>query len=375
MTRILLAALAVLAACTPPAASPPASVAASPVATPVASPVAPPPADDLPAADAAIQAADFSAWLAQVRTQALARGIRAETLDSAFAGLTPSARAIALDRAQPEVRASYSGYLARHLTQSKISRGRLAVVRAASALAAAEARYAVPASLVAAIWGMETDYGGFQGNFDVVRALATLAWEGRRAALFTGELFAALTLLDEGRIARADYRGSWAGAYGMTQFMPSSIRAFGVDGDGDGLVRLRESVPDAMASTAHFLARAGWRAGQGWGGEVTAPLTLDRAALARTQESPQCPKVYAAHSRALLVGQWRTLGLGGIPVDWADDLPAVLVEPDGPGGPAYLTLPNYQALLQYNCSNFYALSVALLADALALPEADPDAQG
>lgn len=130
-----------------------------------------------------------------------------------------------------------------------------------------------------------------------------------------------------------------------------------------------------MTSTGNYLARAGWQAGQGWGGEVSAPLTLDRAALARTQDAPQCPRVYAAHSRALPVGQWRALGLAHIPADWVDDLLAVLVEPDGPGGPAYLTLPNYQALLQYNCSNFYVLSVALLADALARPEADPDAQG
>ncbi|QCI80259.1 lytic murein transglycosylase [Hankyongella ginsenosidimutans] len=218
--------------------------------------------------EAAMTAQDmqsFDAWLAGFRVLAQAQGVRAQTLDSAFAGLSPSARAIALDQAQPETRASYAGYLARRLTETKVARGRRAVLRAGDALATAQARTGVPASLVAAIWGMETDYGGFQGDFDVVRALATLAWEGRRAALFGEELLVALKLLDEGRLTRADYRGSWAGAYGMTQFMPSTVRDYAIDADGDGTVRLRESLADAMVSTANYLAQSGWRAGQGWG--------------------------------------------------------------------------------------------------------------
>jgi len=380
MTRLAPVALLALCAC---AAHPVPPAAIAPVAPVVAAAAAPPPAAPETeiteqGQEPAMTAQDmqsFDAWLAGFRVLAQAQGVRAQTLDSAFAGLSPSARAIALDQAQPETRASYAGYLARRLTETKVARGRRAVLRAGDALATAQARTGVPASLVAAIWGMETDYGGFQGDFDVVRALATLAWEGRRAALFGEELLVALKLLDEGRLTRADYRGSWAGAYGMTQFMPSTVRDYAIDADGDGTVRLRESLADAMVSTANYLAQSGWRAGQGWGAEVTPPPMLDRAALARTEAAPRCPRVFAAHSRALPVGQWRALGLAGIPAAWADDLPAVLVEPDGAGGPAYLTLPNYRALLQYNCSNFYALSVALLADRLAQPEADPDAQG
>ena len=228
-----------------------------------------------------------------------------------------------------------------------------------------EAETGVPESIALAIFGHETGYGSFSGNFDLIRSLATLAYEGRRRALFTDELIAALRLLDMG-VPRARLKGSWAGATGYPQFLPSMVLRLAVDGDGDGRKDIWTSEADALASIGNYLASAGWKPNVAWGVAVRVPDALDRATIAPKLVAPRCPRVHARHSRWQTVGEWRRLGVQPVtyPVP-ADDELAALIEPDGPGRTGYLLTTNYRVILDYNCSNFYALSVGLLADEVA----------
>ncbi len=313
----------------------------------------------------------FEAWLSTFRAAAQAQGIRPETLNATLSGITYSARVVALDRAQPDdsglvSAARFSDYLARRLEPVREARGQAAKARYQAKLGELEAQTGVPQSIVLGIWGMESSYGAVTGNFDVLRSLASLAYDGRRRALFTKELTAALTIVDRGLAQRAQLRGSWAGAMGQPQFLPSSFVAYATDGDGDGRADIWNSGEDVAASISRYLASKGWQRGQGWGVTVNVPPDLDRERVRNLVVPPDCVRVLSKHSRWIALGDWKKLGLtraDGNP--WpSDDTLATLVEPDGAGGPAYLTFGNYRRLLDYNCSNFYALSVALLGDAL-----------
>jgi len=323
-----------------------------------------------------MQAADapqpgFAAWLADFSVRSKAAGIAAVTVDRELAGLAFDPRVVALDRAQPDTRSaarpSFAAYLQNHLTASRADRGRAHFAAMQSALAAAHERYGVPGPIVVAIWGLETDYGAVTGRFDLVRSLASLAWEGRRRALFEHELIAALRLIDRGAVPRARLTGSWAGATGQPQFLPSSFDTLAVDGDGDGHADIWGNDADTVASIAHYLSVNGWRSDGGWGLAVNVPPSLDRARVRAIAPAKSCVRPLAQHSRWLTIAEWRALGLvpeGG--AAWpADAIYATLIEADGPGQGAYLTFGNYRALLAYNCSNFYALSVGLLADTIA----------
>lgn len=330
--------------------------------------LAPEPVADEEVVDATAETA-FEAWLSNYRATAQARGIRPATLDAAFGGLQFSARVVALDRNQPDdsgAASLFTDYLGKRLEPVREARGRAARERYAAKLSELEAATGVPASIVLGIWGMESSYGAVTGGFDVVRSLASLAYDGRRRELFERELTAALTMLDKGLASRERMKGSWAGAMGQPQFLPSSFVASAVDGDGDGVADIWGSGDDTAASIANYLKRAGWQRGQGWGVTVQVPVDLDRERVRDLVQPRECVRVLAKHSRWIPLGEWKSLGLtraDGNP--WpADDTLATLVEPDGPGGPAYLTFGNYRRLLDYNCSNFYALSVALLGDAL-----------
>jgi membrane-bound lytic murein transglycosylase B len=321
------------------------------------------------AASAAVETG-FEGWLSTFRAQAQGQGIRIDTLNAALAGVRYSPRVVELDRGQPDDSGSsttqFSDYLARRLEPVREGRGRAAKDRNAEKLAQIEASTGVPATMVLGIWGMESSYGAVTGNFDVIRSLASLAYDGRRRELFTRELLAALTIVDRGMAAPAKLRGSWAGAMGQPQFLPSSFVAYAVDGDGDGHADIWDSDADVAASIANYLGKHGWQRGIGWGVAVTVPAGFDRGRVRDLVQPRECPRVLSKHSRWITLGDWRKLGLtraDGNP--WpADATLATLVEPDGPGGLAYLTFGNYRTLLDYNCSNFYALSVALLGDAL-----------
>ncbi len=322
----------------------------------------------------AMQASDtlapgFQIWLADFQTRARAAGVGTATIDRELATVAFDPRVIALDRAQPDARAtshpSFATYLQTHLNPARTERGRARVARLAGALGAAQARYGVPAPLIVSIWGMETDYGAYSGRFDLIRSFASLAYDGRRRALFERELIAALKLIDRGVVSRVTLKGSWAGATGQPQFLPSSFDTLAVDGDGDGRADIWGNEADTVASIAHYLKVNGWRAGASWGMSVTVPPGLDRARLRSITPARTCARPLAQHSRWLSIAEWRALGLTLAGRVWpAKTVLATLIEPDGPGGAAYLTFGDYRAILAYNCSNYYALSVGLLADAI-----------
>jgi membrane-bound lytic murein transglycosylase B len=220
-------------------------------------------------------------------------------------------------------------------------------------------------SVLVAIWGKETSYGSIMGDFDLLNSLASLAYEGRRRELFTGEFIATLKMVERG-YPREQLKGSWAGATGHPQFLPSVYIRLAVDGDGDGRADIWRSQPDALASIANYLHNAGWKPGLTWGTAAAVPAGFDRARVASRLTAPRCPRVHERHSRWLTMAEWRRLGVrphdsSAIP----DDELASLLEPDGPGQTAYLLTTNYRTILDYNCSNFYALTVGLLADAVA----------
>ncbi len=322
-----------------------------------------------PDARMAAQQADFQAYLASLRPKALAMGIRSATLDSALAGLTPNPRVIALDRNQPGGGLDapippFAPYRARHVDAERIARGKVAYAANRARLAAIEARTGVPEEIMVAIYGHETNYGAVTGDFDLVRSLATLAHEGRRRALFEPELLAVLQLLDQG-VPRSRLVGSYAGATGYPQFLPSVYQRVALDADGDGFANIWGSEADALASIANYFVRAGWRAGEPWGFAVRVPAGFDRAGVVNRTNPPRCARVMERHSRWLTMAEWRALGIQPEAGVWpADSILATLIEPDGPENTAYLLTGNYRAILDYNCSNFYALSVGLLADAI-----------
>lgn len=321
-------------------------------------------------APAAAQGDDaFQAYLADVGRRAVQQGVSSATVARELAGLTLNTRVIELDRGQPGNAQStsfspFAPYRAQHVDAARIGRGRTVYQAQRARLAGIERQTGVPESIMVAIWGHETNYGAYTGNFDLVRSLASLAYEGRRRSLFEPELIAALKMIDRGT-PREQLKGSWAGATGNPQFLPSIYLRLGRDGDGDDRVDIWNSQPDTLASIANYFVNAGWRAGQPWGVAVSVPAGYDRSRAANRLVSPRCPRVFQRHSGWRSVAEWRALGIRPQGRAWpADDVQATLIEPDGEGRTAYLLTGNYRVILDYNCSNFYALSVGLLADAV-----------
>ena len=311
----------------------------------------------------------FDGYKARLAWLARSAGVRPATVAAVVPHLRLNDRAIRLDRAQPGQASNpnasppFAPYRRRHVTSELIRRGAAKYRAHYSRLSAIEQRSGVPASVILGIYGKETSYGTVTGNFDVLDAVASLAYEGRRRDLFEGEFVAAMKLLDLG-YSRSRLRGSWAGAMGYPQFMPSVALRLRADGDGDGFADIWRSEPDAFASIANYLRDAGWKAHMLWGVPVRVPSTLNRSAVRNPVASADCPRVHARHSRPMTMTQWRALGV--TPIDRSlrpNDL-ATLFEPDGPGQTAYLVTDNYRAILKYNCSNFYAMSVLLLANGI-----------
>lgn len=315
--------------------------------------------------------AGFEAYLPLLRAEALRQGVSPATLDRVFPTLQFSARTVALDQAQPGGTAGstaippFAPYRQRHVNAALVSRGRERYAANIGQLNEIGRRYGVTPSVLVAIWGHETSYGAVTGDFDLLNSLASLAYEGRRRQLFADEFIATLKMLERG-YPREQLKGSWAGATGYPQFLPSVYLRLGVDGDGDGRANIWGSAPDALASIANYLGNAGWKPNVPWGIAVTVPTTFDRTALSTRLVSPRCPRVHERHSKWMTVGEWRRLGFVSQDGRWpADSELASLLEPDGPGRTAYLLTTNYRTILDYNCSNFYALSVGLLADAVS----------
>jgi membrane-bound lytic murein transglycosylase B len=311
--------------------------------------------------------AGFDEYLATVRARAEREGISRQTLDRHLSGLVYLPRVVALDRQQPEASPTapvpnFEPYRRKHVDAARISRGRAKYAELRPTLQRIELESGVPEQVMLAIYGHETNYGTVTGNYHAPDALATLAFEGRRRPLFEGELIAVLKMIDRGVPSYA-ITGSWAGALGKPQFLPSVYLKLARDGDGDGYADIWKSEVDAMTSIANYLVNAGWRRDEPWGFAVSTPAALNRAALKSPINPPRCPRVFARHSKWLSIAEWRALGLSPRKGAWPrDSMLATLIEPDGDGNGGYLLGSNYRAVLDYNCSNFYALSVGLLAD-------------
>ncbi|MEX0342610.1 MAG: lytic transglycosylase domain-containing protein [Erythrobacter sp.] len=310
----------------------------------------------------------FDAYLQLLIARARAEGVSESTLHRMTTGLEPNYRVIELDRGQPgaPTRAGYPAlapYIARHVDAARIRGGRDAHASGSGTLRAIEREYGVPSEILVAIWGHETAYGAVKGGFDLSQALATLAWEGRRRDLFAGEWVALMKVADKG-YTRTELKGSWAGAFGNPQFLPSVYLRLAADGNGDGRADIMNNGADALASIANYFRDAGWRSGQPWGVGAYVPSGFDVAAHRTRMAAPGCTRVHSRHSVYKTVREWR--GLGVQPQRAIDDgILVTLFQPDGPGTPAWLLTSNYRVILEYNCSNYYAMSVGLLADEIA----------
>jgi lytic murein transglycosylase len=316
-------------------ASPPAVVApAAPVRTE-------------PVADARTQS--FPEWLAGLRAEAQRQGIATATLDRAFAQVHLLDRVLELDSTQPEFARPVWSYLDSAVSDQRIHEGYQRLAANAALLARVSAQFGVPGEILVAFWGIESDFGRECGNFSVIDALTTLAYRSHRPALFREELLAALRILDNGDISLEQMRGSWAGAMGQTQFVPTIFLKHAVDYDHDGRRDIWNSLPDIFASTAHFVAGIGWRTGESWGQEVRLPpdFPWDQAELTITKP----------------VTEWTRLGVRPMSGPaLSDDGPASILAPAGHTGPAFLVRENFRVIMRYNPSISYALAVALLAD-------------
>lgn len=321
----------------------------------------------MPSMQAGAQSESFDAYMQTVAAHARAQGISQSTVTRMLTGLTANPRVIEFDRSQPGSQTAtpppLAPYISQHVGASLISRGRDRYAGLYSRLPAIERRYGVPAPILFAIWGHETNFGSYTGDFDLARSLATLAWEGRRRDLFESELIALLKMVDRG-VPPEKLKGSWAGAFGYPQFLPSVYLRLAVDGDGDGRADIFSSSVDALSSIANYFRDAGWRPGDPWGVRVSVPAGLRVETYASKLLAPTCERVHARHSQWKTVAQWRALGVTPqAPI--GDGVLSSLFQPDGPGTPAYLLTGNYRVILQYNCSNYYAMSVGLLADEIA----------
>jgi lytic murein transglycosylase len=316
-------------------------------------------------------ASPFEQYKAYLSGRARSAGVREATIQAVIPYLRVNSRVMQLDQAQRPLPSSgyyapnFSSYLSKHITSSLINRGQARYSSHWPNLSRIEATYGVDPAVIIAIYGKETSYGTVTGSFDLLEALATLGYEGRRRSFFEDEFIAALKLMDQG-VQRWQLKGSYAGATGYPQFMPSVALRLRSDGNGDGYADIWRNEDDAFASIANYLRDAGWKRGVPWGVPVNLPSNLNRAAIRSKLNPPRCPAVYRRHSRWLTVREWRALGVvpgGSRPL--ADTEFATLMETPGAYADGYLLTTNYRAILDYNCSNYYALTIGLLANAIS----------
>jgi membrane-bound lytic murein transglycosylase B len=301
-------------------------------------------------ADAARE--DFGRWLEKVAAEAREQGISEATIRLSLDGLEPIASILESDRTQPRKPADFCGYLSKRLTKTRIARGKRMLAEHTGLLHRVSGEFGVPPRFIVSLWGLETNFGDYLGDHRVIEALATLAYDERRGPMFREQLFAALRIVDEGHQSPTALTGSWAGAMGQVQFMPTTFLSYAVDFDGDGRKDVWTSLPDSFASAANYLRRAGWRSGQTWGREVQLPKTLraDGDALKK--------------SRSL--DEWRRLGVRRID---GGELPSgrmrgAMRDPMRRWEYPFLVYSNFHALLRWNNSTFFGISVGALADEL-----------
>lgn len=295
---------------------------------------------------------NFNTYLEQVHAQALEQGVSTQTLAQTLGGLTPNPRVIELDRSQAEFSQNFWRYLPARVSPYRLKNGKKALQEHQDLLQKLYQQYGVPPHVIVAFWGLESNFGNNTGNLSLVRSLATLGFDARRSEFFTRELLVLLSLIDQGKIP-SDAKGSWAGAMGGVQFMPSNVAAYGVDANGDGKIDLWHSKADIFASAANFLQALGWQRGYRWGREVTLPEGFDYQLASLQHKKP--------------LNTWQALGVrqaDGSNLPTAQ-VPTALVLPMGYRGPAFLVYANFRVILKWNRSLLYALSVGHLSDRLA----------
>jgi membrane-bound lytic murein transglycosylase B len=321
------------------------------------------PAAQEPAVAQAPEGPPFSEWLDGLIQEARGRGFSEAVLQQTLVGLEPLARVIESDRSQPELTPGFSQYLKSRLTPRAINQGRELLKTHRALLARIERAYHVQPRFLVAFWGLESNYGRIMGRIPAFQALATLAWEPRRAAMFRGELFQALTIVDRGFIDASTMTGSWAGALGQPQFMPSSYMQYAVDFDGDGKRNIGTSTPDTLASMANYLKGFNWNGGETWGREVRVSEAAQEQITQKIPKRAQGCYAERNMTERRPLADWSAVGVrlvSGGPLPKAD-MQAGLVDV---GERTFLVYRNYDAILAYNCAHYYALNVALLADAL-----------
>lgn len=297
-------------------------------------------------------APSFSSWLGALKAEAIARGFDAATVSRALDDVVPIGRVIELDRRQPEFTLTFGGYMDRVISKDRIRRGRELLVKHDALLREIAVAYRVQPRFLVAFWGLETNFGDYFGAFPVAGSLATLAHDGRRSGFFRKQLFAALDLMSRGDMP-VDVKGSWAGAMGSFQFIPTTYRDFALDYDGDGRRDLWFSLEDAFASAAHYLSRSGWDVERTWGREVHLPEDFD-ASLTGLE-------------RCRSLAEWQALGVRRADGERAlpdVDIKGAVLLPAGLTGPAFMVYGNFETILRWNRSIFYAIAVGHLADRL-----------
>jgi membrane-bound lytic murein transglycosylase B len=352
------------------AAATPTAPAVAPTAasTPAAAPAAPTATPGTPASEAVapFNRVEFESFLAEVRAEALQKGIKANVVQTALTGVEPVMRIIERDRNQAEFKLSFATYRDRVITPLNVQRGQKLRDDHQALLRQVTQRYGVQPRFVLAIWGIETRYGAVKADVPLMHSLATLAFDRRRSSYFRNELFSALTMLDRGYIDFPTMKGSWAGAMGQPQFMPSSYLAYAEDFDGDGKRDIWGNTGDVFASIANYLAKHGWNTSQTWGREVRISPELQKSLGNYAREGRSGCRAIDQMTRDMSLEEWSKLGVrradgGELPKAQQS---GALVQPDGAGGPTFLVYGNYRSILRYNCAHHYALTVSLLADRL-----------
>ena len=301
------------------------------------------------------KAEDFNTWLDKLKTDAKRQGISQKTLDSSLIGIKPIPRVIELDRKQPEFTLTFAEYLKRVVSDRRIRIGKSKLKEHEELLKEISLKYGVQSRYIVALWGIETDFGRITGGFPVISSLATLAYDGRRSKFFRKELLLALKIVDGGHILAKDMVGSWAGAMGQNQFMPSSFHAYAVDYDKDGSKDIWKTLPDIFASIANYLSKSGWQADQTWGRPVSLPENFSRKFLGRKLKKP--------------LGEWQQLGvrkLSGQDLPKRNLLSSIIRPEKGQIGPAFVIYNNYEVILKWNRSNYFATAVGTLSDKIKL---------
>ena len=296
-------------------------------------------------------AEEFSTWLDKLKTEAKLQGISQKTIDSSLIGIKPIPRVIQLDRKQPEFTLTFADYLKRVVSDRRIRIGKSKLKEHKELLREISSKYGVQSRYIVALWGIETDFGRITGGFPVISSLATLAYDGRRSKFFRKELLLALKIIDGGHILAKDMIGSWAGAMGQNQFMPSSFHAYAVDYDKDGSKDIWRTLPDIFASIANYLSKSGWRSDQTWGRAVSLPKKFPHKFLGRKLKKP--------------LSEWQKLGvrkLSGQDLPKRNLLSSIIRPERGHIGPAFAIYNNYDVILKWNRSNYFATAVGILSD-------------